>query len=556
MLRGNGIRRFAQIKLSQPSNFLSRWANKANNSTVAAHHFPNATAPAISLFLSPSSPKINAPIGEPRSQSNSLQLLGPRLPVLEEAYRYLITRPDKPDFSRTLFVCGEHLLETTVSLLEMYIRLGAKPENIYVVGKSYSNNADVIQQLHRLKINHVPNNEQDTLGSFSIGYDGDIAEMLKRVTNRFKNPSKRSKIDGVIVADDGGHVLEKIHHTKAFRTLFKYVVGIEQTSSGIIASKETPYPVIELATSATKNLLEPKMVSSTIATIVKKKLASEWKTEYYPELAGTNFSQFFRYDHHNHRCGIIGVGSIGLAVLNSLIEIGYKKFLIYDANFNRASRIVKEYQERYPDLTIVNVHSGAAALYADVIAGCTGTDVTNDPHAMDVFAVSETPKILFSCASKDKEFLNLLKYIHSNRRNTTNPLDDIVFKNGFRAPLLILRGGFPLNFDNSLSSVPRHLIQVIRGIKLMAAFQAYKMLSDARNDTFACKNYQLNPELQKVVIDAFLEDQPDAAQRYCMEENIHKLKNIEEIRKLSGGFSYSMSHDTRELNLSPSSFKI
>ena len=550
---GNTSLKFLKfIKLSRFPQ--GQWAEKVGNGNralLATQQRLQEKKPAQLVFLSRVL-REDVQIEEPNFGRKNLSALGPRLPVLDAAYHHLIARSDQPDFSKTLFICGEHLLETTVSLLEMYIKLGAKPENIYVTGKTYSNNAQVIEQLNQLKIQHIPNDEQDTLGAFSGGYDCDIAEMLKKISDRFKNNLERSRIDGVIVADDGGHVLEKIRLTKAFRVLFKHIVGIEQTSSGVAAAKETQYPVIELATCATKNLLEPKMVSDAIAKRVKKKLSCEWREEDYPDLAGTDFSKFFR--GNDRRCGIIGTGNIGLAVLNSLIEMGYKKFLIYDANFDKARKITEEYQKKYPELNIVSVHCISNVLSADIIAGCTGTDITQDVRAMDAFAISERPKILFSCSSKDKEFLTLLKYIHSHRRSTTDPLDDIVFKNGFKAPLLILRGGFPLNFDNSPSSVPADLIQVIRGIKLMAAFQAYKMLNDVRDNTLACENYQLNPELQKVVIDAFLEHRAEDARLYCAEQDYYKLQDIDEIKKLSGGLFYPMEADVinePDVRLSP-----
>lgn len=478
------------------------------------------------------------------------EMRGPKLAVLEKSYNYLRSLPEheRPDFSKTLFICGEHLLDSTISLFEYYIKLGAKPENIYVIGKSYSNNLTVIEKLKELKIQYVENDEQDTLGVFSESYDSDIAEMIKQICARFNESSSLGKpnIDGVIVADDGGHVLAKIRSNKFLRTQLKYIVGIEQTSSGVDVSRETQYPVIEVASSAAKKLLEPAMVSEKTMSVVQKKLSelSEWKTNTYKDTGGykKDFTEYFSLDKQP-RCGIIGIGNIGIAILDGLIKMGYRQFTIFDLSIEKAKEVEEAYRARYGDLLQIDHAHRVSGIFfsADIIAGCTGKDITSEPEVMDAFRLTKTPKILFSCASKDKEFLTLLKYIQTSRRSSTDPLEDILFQNGYQAPLLIFRGGFPLNFDNSEVSVPNDLIQIIRGIKLLAAFQAYKMLANLRETKgLACENYKLDPRLQKIAIEAFLEDQPGAREKYCAEKGHSKLTDAEELGKLSSGKPYHM----------------
>src|SRR3990167_6297266 len=49
--------------------------------------------------------------------------LGPVLPVLKAVYNHVQTLPFEIDLSKTLFICGQHLLNTTVSLFELLMRL-------------------------------------------------------------------------------------------------------------------------------------------------------------------------------------------------------------------------------------------------------------------------------------------------------------------------------------------------------------------------------------------------------------------------------------------------
>jgi len=72
----------------------------------------------------------------------------------------------------------------------------------------------------------------------------------------------------------------------------------------------------------------------------------------------------------------------------------------------------------------------------------------------DLFRLSPKTKTLISCSSEDKEFLSLLRVINNTSLNVFDPLDDIEYISEFGAKIHLLRGGFPVNFDNSGESVP------------------------------------------------------------------------------------------------------
>src|SRR5690606_34495242 len=84
----------------------------------------------------------------------------------------------------------------------------------------------------------------------------------------------------------------------------------------------------------------------------------------------------------------------------------------------------------------------------------------------------------------------------------------------FRVPntnldIQILRGGFPINFDGSSTSVRNEDIQVTRGLLLGAVLQA---LSVAGRD--APPSMALDGELQRFVLEAWFSDQRSQRDRY------------------------------------------
>jgi len=451
----------------------------------------------------------------------SVQLRIPRLPVLDALLASAKSSELKPNFKNFIFVCGQHLLSSTASLIKWIMDLGGQGENIFIVGKSYSNNIEVIEWLKSLGVQHIPTSEQDSLGRFVDAYEDDIREMWAKVSDRLK---KLNPLEGVIVLDDGGHVLAKM--PAKIRRNHKCIMGIEQTSSGIASAQATQYSTIQVASSAIKGLVEPPMIAEIVADKLVEKLSLIQNGKLELDLVEKEKSETSRKEMIDYFAkmdpsvesgstlcyGIVGYGHIGKAVLNRLIQRGNKHFIIFDTDATKHQDIQE--LARIHDITILPVKNLTALANADIIIGCTGKDITADKDEM--FQAIRTPKILISCSSKDSEFHSLLSYIQSTHRGITfNPLSDRLFKNGFGNPLLVVKGGMPINFDGTHKSVPVHDIQVIRGLKAQAILQCYEMIQGWKkaDHTPSPRSYKLTVQGQLEVFSEWIKD-PKATKKY------------------------------------------
>jgi hypothetical protein len=437
----------------------------------------------------------------------SSQELIPSLPVLNELTTALKNSENPPDFSKTIFVCGQHLLNTSLSLFKFLLDFNAIPKNIFVVGKSYSNNIGVMNQLRTMGIQLQDNSKQRGLGGFASAYNRDVYAMWYKCLPQIRPDNK------IIVLDDGGHVLENT--LPDIQKVCKNIIGIEQTSSGVKTLRAQEYPTIELATSAIKSWVEPPMVAEKIASQVAQKL-NEFRILH---------SDYFK-NNQFPVCGIIGLGNIGKEVFKMLHLNGYQSFILLDRkqtntdwaeSYSQSHNLYSQTAENFSEL-----------LQADIIIGCTGYDVTSGN--INTFKLINAPKLLFSCSSKDIEFSSLLTHIYTSQKNSdVDPLADINFQNGYKAPLRIIRGGFPVNFDNSPESVPANDIQITRGLKAIAVVQAYHMQNLSH---IPFSNYMLSPEGQAFIAKNWFKIQP--SKRFDS-SFIQKCTDIEAIAKHSGG---------------------
>lgn len=465
---------------------------------------------------------------------SKLASLGPELPVLNELIRFAKQDlPFKPDFKDVIFVCGQHLLSTTISLFETLVKLGANPKNIFVVGKNYSNNEEVIMRLKELGVHVQLNSQQLTLGGFNATYNADIAAMWESCYSLMHlKKGKGENITGVIVLDDGGHVSANMPAKVKYFTDSANdkdstinVVCIEQTSSGMNSTKLLPVPTIEVATAALKQWIEPPLVARKCVEEIRHSLK-----RVQAQHTDVVISQQPTF-------GIVGLGKIGSAILEELIEAGYQNFIIFDKNEDKV-KLVQKSLGHHKSITLENVDLLWALFNnSDVIIGCTGYDITGN-KGLDIFKTIKSPKMLISCSSKDTEFKTVLEHIQERYKKTNKkpcqPLDDIYYKNGFRAPIILVRGGTPIGFTNGMDSVEPRGIEPIRGLKTLACLQAYHMLINGHQEA---ESYMVNPDWQAFLIAKWLESKPPVPYPANLAD---KGKNLNEIEAHSGGALYDI----------------
>ncbi len=362
------------------------------------------------------------------------------------------------NLTNVTFVCIQHLLFTTVDLIKSLIMLGAKPSNIHIMGKIYSTCPDVVGQIIKLGVVYYHYTQPQQLGSFNDFFNRDIANMWNKVSSTLLN----TKSNTIIILDDGSKCIANI--PKSLSDNYT-VFAVEQTSSGIahIKKNSITVPLINVAFSAAKQLLESPMIARAVATKLDKFLS----------LYSGGFTS-----------GVVGLGVIGRAVVQKLLSFNHK-VLVYD-----------KIKEKCNFINSVNVVNSTQLLFqeADYIFGCTGEDISISININEIQGI----KNLISCSSQDIEFQSLLKIIQNNYSNTVLnvlsnlclPLDNGIIK--------IYRGGYPINLDNSGESVPAKDIQLTRGLLLGGIIQAiFQLIQEPKPE---CKEYMLDTKIQKLIV--------------------------------------------------------
>jgi len=398
----------------------------------------------------------------------------PTLPLLEDVHNeyYHGIQPLRD----VGLVCLQHLLETTGSLFEKLVQLGLRPENTFVQGKIYSTNSDVVERLRRLGFQNSISERPFRSGHYEMRLQQDVENLWAAAASVLKS----SRVKQVVALDDGGFLLAGV--PESIRVAIP-VTGVEQTMGGIALQEagRVRMPVVQVATSAGKKLVEPPMIQEAVFRRV---------SDVAPEFG----SQI---------CGVIGLGSIGRAVLSALLRT-HSRVLVFDRN-------QLEIEGMLPDGVVMCNSLQDLFESAECIFGCTGNDVLNGSSWWKHVPRSKT---LISCSSHDKEFRTILRDCDEREKNALDPLADVVVQT-LHGHFKVVRGGFPINFDGSPESVPARDIQLTRSLLLGGIIQAATSQFDR---TPGYKSIVLDPRLQCLAVNRWFELRPERTIFYSDED--------------------------------------
>ena len=241
----------------------------------------------------------------------------------------------------------QHLLAPQYEMYKMFIDFGFKPEHIFALGKAYSSNKDVVNDLKKLGIKVF---QPDFSGiSFDLEHTNNCKNLALKISDSGKN----------IILDDGGQL---IFVSKDKNISF----AVEQTSSGFRKLKGVTinFPVTNVARSKTKLTQESPIIARIIFERIKTYLIDN-------SIISPKFL-------------IIGLGPIGDSVLQILTEENYK---------------VKGFDvETAKENILLHIKSEKP----DIIIGATGSSVFNEDDL--VLLESEHIYHLISVSSSDREF--------------------------------------------------------------------------------------------------------------------------------------------------------
>ncbi len=346
-----------------------------------------------------------------------------------------------------VYICGcQHILEPQGKMFELLSNFGIPKGNNYILGKVYSTNAEIFNEL-KLDGFNVYQPPFDLKNSFDEQH---VANCLNLYSSFIKFVSKGSKI---IVIDDGADMLNIIN--KNFNDIENkfHIIGIEQTSSGFrkLEKEKLNFLVINVARSPIKLDKESPLIARLGCDRINDVIKS--------------------YSIDEPRMLVIGLGPIGKNVQLILQEEGY--FVIgHDTNLNTQDEIVDLVKEN-------NIN---------IIIGVTGTSLITEEQVKRLSEISSEKLYLISMSSSDREYPSAFLRQECVKSALTH--SDAQWKN-----VVLVNNGFPITFKGKrYESTP---IEIERTIALLYGSVLY-----ASMNTISEKGFIYVP---KIVTDAFVE---------------------------------------------------
>ena len=391
----------------------------------------------------------------------------------------------------TALVAVQHMLWQTVDLFRSVGDLGLRPENIFALGKVYSNSIPVIRTLREMGV---------TITESTMPEPGEFKEYFERDINHLWEVTEgglsERHIKRILVLDDGGNCITSTPPD----LIRQYLIGgVEQTSLGMFLFEEKP-PVFAV-TSWARAAVKLEIGGPIFSYCLIDKLNTEF-------LSGKSLQ--------SEELGIIGMGSIGRAAANLAARQG-NDVMFYDPNSNL--RIPEYLQDRVTRLSSLE----ELMTRCNYVLGCSGRNPFKDKWPMEHRPVVK----LFSGSGGDQEFGPIIRDLRGKPSfKVARDTWDITSDDGPSGPILIAYHGYPYNFvSRAGEAVPTRIVQLETGGLLAGLMQARNHLGlcetgDEQNTGI----HRMSVEAQRFVYETWLRamrDQSiDVRERYGYDQAI------------------------------------
>jgi hypothetical protein len=355
----------------------------------------------------------------------------------------------------------QHLLPSIEPLFGRLVQAGFAPRNIFILGKPYSTVPEIAAKLISMGCYvHLPGE-----GFFA---EEDYAARFRRLTQKFLltvDSKLDESITKIVVLDEGGWLRSDLPYSSLTG---HRVIAIEHTMQGLmtVPAGATAIPTILMATSAAKTRFESPIIANAIVDRLRASIK----------------------ELNRFRVGVIGLGNLGKAVVKSLCQRGQSQVWGFDLDRSK-SRVINyvEHVARVSEL----IES------CDVILGCTGRNAIS---SLNTLRKEGQFRWLASCSSGNVEFHQVFKLLSSrNPKFRLDPFSDVGGRIGFR-DVMLLNGGFPLNFDRKFEYEPAPLIQLTRELSFASVLQAALCVSDE----ILSESIMLDPAVQQMLVHEWL----------------------------------------------------
>lgn len=345
------------------------------------------------------------------------KLLTKKLPLLKWSSDYF----SNVALNKSLIICVQHLYATTYVMFNGLFSKGLKPENLHVIGKCYSTDPKVYNQLESDGVNISSKSASfDSHTSYDKEFDNDINIFFDNIIKKVE----LDNFDKIIILDDGGFLIQ-IANQKI--PSHYNIIGIEQTSAGFnrLYKQKIFFPVINTA----RSWIKMKYESPIIINLALRKLSE-------------------KIDHlepQPKQVLIMGYGTLGKIIFSTLKD----KFHV-------------TYFDKDPSKSMISLSTLKNCLHQyDLIIGSTG----ETSLSQDTFKYLKKPTVLASVSSSDREFDSV--HLRQKTKRTFNCHSDLNIEG-----ILLLNCGFPINFDADYSKIDTDNFQLTRSLIFGAVCQA------------------------------------------------------------------------------------
>lgn len=355
------------------------------------------------------------------TQSVLQHSLGKRLDLVEDVFHL----SKHNDLKELVIVGAQHILPSTLSMLQSFFDRGLSPNNVFLIGKCYSTDFQTYCQLKDLGVFVCPSSlEFDPSSSFDSFY----ASNIKLFANQFMSLLTRLGKMKTIVLDDGGELISQLNTINNDEIQMSC---LEQTTSGYEKLKrlDLKMGVVNVARSHAKLKIESGIVAKTAVQAIYEKL-------FYTTLSPKNIL-------------IFGNGAIGGALADGL-----------EGKFNVSlADITSEKSDKPYDYYLKNLSK------FDLIIGCVGKTILFKDQ-IDMLTPGTT---LISLSSSDREFDIVDMRSHSVSHSSCHA--DFECSNGVK----VMNCGFPINFSGEASKVDIEEFELTRALLALGILQAIEL---------------------------------------------------------------------------------
>lgn len=269
-------------------------------------------------------------------------------PLLDKVFAMYSS--ESHDLNQVHLIACQHLLEPQLQMFKKLIAFGFRPQNILILGKVYSANKEIVDELRAL------GTDVRTPAFTGKSFDAEHRQNCIGILN-----SLAADIKNLIILDDGAELI-KVFAESHRKVLF----AVEQTSSGFRKLENTisDFPIVNVARSTVKLVQESPLIA---------RLCFERIEEYAQ-----------RTDLKKPSILIVGLGPIGEAIL----EI-----------FKQNDFIVNGFDIKHGHSDLVGK---IKELQPDIVVGATGSSIITEKDLESMLS-SHTFHFI-SVSSSDREF--------------------------------------------------------------------------------------------------------------------------------------------------------